>query len=343
MDNILVTGCAGFIGFHLTNSLLNQKYNIVGIDNINDYYDVELKFSRLNKLGISKNSVSNNKIISSSNFQNFKFSKLNLEDRTKLKSLFDNYKFKYVIHLAAQAGVRYSIKNPYAYIDSNIYGFMNILELCRHNNVKHLIYASSSSVYGSNKKTPFSENDITINPVSLYAATKSCNELIMQSYSSLYNIKATGLRFFTVYGPWGRPDMAYYKFTRAAFNNESIDVYNHGNLKRDFTYIDDIINGINNLFKKIKNGKLDYRSKSHQIFNFGNNIPISLKDFINEIEISTEKKLNKNYIDMQLGDVNETYADISKSKSELNFSPKIKIHEGIKNFINWYKKYYKIT
>ena len=312
---ILITGAAGFIGYHLCKSLLDEGNEILGIDNLNNYYELTLKADRLKQLKL---------------FKNFKFEKINISDRELISTVFKKFKPEKVINLAAQAGVRYSLKNPHAYMDSNLVGFLNILELCRQHEVKGLIYASSSSVYGENKNPPFSVNDRVDKPVSLYAASKRANELMAYSYSHLYGLHTTGLRYFTVYGPWGRPDMAYFIFTKKILNGEAINVFNNGNMKRDFTFIDDIILGTKAAIEK---------NYSFEIFNLGNNKTVKLLDFIKVIENKLNKKAIINFQQMQLGDVKETYADIQKSKEKLGFEPKISIYEGIPKFIDWYKNY----
>ena len=317
-NTILVTGAAGFIGFYLSKSLLDDGFSVVGVDNLNDYYDINLKKERLAQIG---------------NYENFIFKEVDISNRNKIKEVFLKFKPFKVINLAAQAGVRYSIENPYAYLDSNLVGFLNIIELCRHNNVEGLIYASSSSVYGSNTKIPFDVGDKTDNPISLYAATKKSNELIASTYSHLYGLNTTGLRFFTVYGPWGRPDMAYYIFTTNIINKKAISVFNNGKMKRDFTYIDDIISGLRAAIDK------NYRC---EIFNLGNNKSENLMNFINLIESELKIKAEIKFKPMQPGDVKETYAEISKSTNMLSYNPKISIEDGMKKFIVWYKKYYKL-
>ena len=335
MQKILITGAAGFVGYHLTNLLCKNENEIIGIDNLNDYYDVNLKKDRLQQL---------------EKFENFKFVKLDLVNRNSLFDLFKKENFEYIIHLAAQAGVRYSIENPYAYIDSNISGFINILEACRNHPVKHLIYASSSSVYGANVKQPFSENDNVDHPVSLYAATKKSNELMAHTYSELYKIPTTGLRFFTVYGPWGRPDMAYFSFTKDILEGKEIKVFNNGDLERDFTYIDDIVNAIEKLIYKIPVAKPEWdRVKAepstsfapYKIFNIGNNQPVKLMDFISTLENLLGKKANKKFLPMQSGDVYSTFADISKLNELIGYKPTTTIQQGLSKFVKWYNEYYK--
>jgi len=334
-DKILVTGSAGFIGFHMSKLLLEENHEVVGIDNLNDYYDVNLKTDRLKIL---------------KKFKNYTFQKVDIKDKKELDSVFEEFEPDYVINLAAQAGVRYSIENPYAYIDSNIIGFINILEACRNFPVKHLLYASSSSVYGGNSKVPFSTSDQVDNPVSLYAATKKSNELMAHTYSHLYDIPTTGLRFFTVYGPWGRPDMAYFSFTKSIIDGKPIKVFNHGKMERDFTYIDDIVEGISKLIRKPHNPKVELDDSinysisfnaPYKIYNIGNNHPIKLEKFIKVIENKLEKEAQKNYLEMQPGDVLKTYADVTDLQIDIGFKPKTLIEEGIGKFVDWYKEYYK--
>ena len=335
---ILVTGAAGFIGFHLIKALLEANLSdeallIVGIDNINDYYDVGLKQDRLNIL----NELSTP--------ENFTFIKLDLADRDAIAELFSTYQFDTVINLGAQAGVRYSIENPHAYVDSNVVGFVNILEGCRHHDIKHLIYASSSSVYGMNIKQPFTTADCVDFPISLYAATKKSNELMAHSYSHLYNIPTTGLRFFTVYGPYGRPDMAYFSFTKKILAGEPIDVFNNGDMQRDFTYIDDIVSGIIGIMKKIpakQHSAITTASAPYKIYNIGNNQPVTLRRFITAIEDACGKKANENLLPMQAGDVPITYADIDELVADIGFKPETNIEDGINTFVTWYKQYYSI-
>lgn len=334
MTKILITGVAGFIGARLA-TLINDNYQIVGIDNINDYYDINLKEERLKLLKDKKN---------------FRFIKMELADKVSVLELFDKEKFDVVVHLGAQAGVRYSIENPYAYVDSNIMGMMNILEGARHNYVKHLIYASSSSVYGGNKKTPFSTEDVVDHPVSLYAATKKSNELMAHTYSNLFGVPTTGLRFFTVYGPMGRPDMAYFDFTDKILKGKPIQIFNNGNMKRDFTYIDDIVEGIIRLVPKIPKANPNWTEEDgisaswapYKIYNIGNNRPVKLLDFVETIEKHLGKKAQIIMKPMQLGDVKETYADVSDLERDINFKPSTTIDEGLGKFIKWYKRFYKI-
>lgn len=353
MKKVLITGTAGFIGFHLAERLARQfpDYEIVGLDNINDYYDVNLKFARLNESGISRDSIQYNTYVQSSKYPNYRFIKLNLEDRENISALFNREKFDVVIHLAAQAGVRYSIQNPHAYIDSNITGFLNILEGCRYNRPEHLIFASSSSVYGANKKMPFSVHDHTDHPLSLYAATKKANELMAHAYSNLFGIPATGLRFFTVYGPWGRPDMAMFLFARAIIKGKPIELYNYGKIKRDFTYIDDIIEAIVRLIDKPprENNKWNADPPDpalsfcrFRIFNIGNNSPVEINYVVELLEKYLGKKSEKILIPIQPGDVPATMADVNDLCVHINYKPKIIIDEGVKYFIEWFKKFYKL-
>lgn len=316
--NVLVTGAAGFIGMHLSLRLLEMGYFVIGIDTLNDYYDVQLKKDRIQIL---------------ENSESFRFIKANICDYDTLFSIVSDNNVKVIFNLAAQAGVRYSIENPKAYIESNINGFYTILEICRNLKIEKLVYASSSSVYGNSSKEFFSENDNVDNPISLYAATKKSNELMAHSYSNLYNFQTIGLRFFTVYGPWGRPDMAYFNFLNSLKNNSKIKVFNNGNLLRDFTYIDDIIDGIIST--------LNYTKNKYDVFNLGNNKPIKLLDFINIIEKIYGKVFIKDFVEMQDGDVYKTAADLSHSFAELNYSPKFQIEDGLLRFISWYKSYYK--
>ena len=335
MSKILVTGSAGFIGFHLVQKLLNNEYDVIGIDNLNSYYDVELKKSRLEKI---QNIVEERNLS-----KKYKFLKVDLANKNSLKKLFKDNAFDYVINLAAQAGVRYSLENPDAYVNSNLLGFVNLLECCREKSIKHFLFASSSSVYGMNIKQPFSTSDNTDFPISLYAATKKSNELIAHSYSHLFNIPSTGLRFFTVYGPYGRPDMAYFKFTKLIEDNKKIDIYNNGEMKRDFTYIDDIIEGVLKVIKSppkpmisdITNAKAPFR-----LLNIGNNNPVTLDRFIKAIEKALSKKAKKNMLPMQDGDVPITFADISDLSEQFGFQPSTSIEDGIDEFVKWYKLFY---
>ena len=353
---ILVTGTAGFIGSHLAIKLLERGDEVVGLDNINDYYDQKVKYGRLHRGGIIENledgkDIEYNKLLVSKTNKNYKFIKLNLEDKDNMMKLFEEEKFDAVCNLAAQAGVRYSLTNPDAYMDSNIIGFMNILESCRHNDVKNLSYASSSSVYGLNEELPFSTNHDVSHPISLYAATKKSNELMAHTYSHLFDISTTGLRFFTVYGPWGRPDMALYLFTKAAIEGNTIDVFNNGDMLRDFTYVDDIVEGIirviNNPAKKDeswngKTGQVSTSSAPYKIYNIGNNNPVKLMDFITAIENKLGKKINKNFLPIQAGDVHATFADVQDLIDDLDYKPETPIQEGIDNFIDWYLEFFNI-
>lgn len=333
---VLITGSAGFIGFHLSKKLLENNIQVVGIDNLNDYYDENLKQSRLTIL---------------EKYINFKFHQVDLKDKIQVDRIFEKYHPEYVINLAAQAGVRYSIENPYAYVDSNLIGFVNILEACRNYPVKHLLYASSSSVYGGNRVAPFSTNHNVDHPVSLYAATKKSNELMAHTYSHLYGIPTTGLRFFTVYGPYGRPDMAYYSFTKDILADKPIKVFNHGKMERDFTYVDDIVEGIEKLIPLAPQANPDWdESKDdlsdsfapYKIYNIGNNNPVPLMRFINALESALGKEAKKNYMEMQPGDVLRTYADVSDLEKDINFKPSTSIEDGLQKFVDWYKEYYHI-
>lgn len=318
--SVLITGCAGFIGYHLAKSLLKKDNIVIGIDNLNDYYDVQLKQNRLEQL---------------KNFNKFEFIQADIADEKAINLLFSKNKFDIVVNLAAQAGVRYSIENPYSYINSNIIGFFNILEACRHNTIKHLVFASSSSVYGNQKKTPFAITDKVDHPISLYAATKKADELMAFTYAHLYKIPLTGLRFFTVYGPWGRPDMAYFSFTNKIYADEPIKIFNNGDMLRDFTYIDDIVHGIELVIDKAPKGEDPYK-----IYNIGNNKPERLMYFIETLENALGKKAKKKFLPMQPGDVYQTYADISELEKDFGFKPKTTIEDGLKKFADWYKEYY---
>ena len=332
----LVTGAAGFIGFYVSQRLLAAGHSVVGIDNLNDYYDVSLKLARLAQL---------------ENKDGFEFIKLDLADREGMASLFAGQRFERVIHLAAQAGVRYSIENPLAYADSNLVGFVNILEGCRHNKVGHLLYASSSSVYGLNKKQPFSTDDSVDHPVSLYAATKKANELMAHTYSHLYGLPTTGLRFFTVYGPWGRPDMALFKFTKAMLAGQSIDVYNHGEMRRDFTYIDDIAEAIVRLQDVIPQSDPDWTveqgspassSAPYCVYNIGNNNPVKLMAYISALEKALGMEAVKNMLPMQPGDVHETSADTQPLSQAIGFAPETSVEQGVQKFVDWYRDFYQV-
>ncbi len=347
---VLITGIAGFIGFHFAKIVLSNGYEVVGIDNINDYYNVELKYSRLKELGFDVNELKKNDREFYISNKGIKFYKVNLEDKQSIGKIFNDNDFYYVVNLAAQAGVRYSLKNPYSYINSNILGFLNILENSKNHNVKHIVYASSSSVYGANKKMPFSVKDNVDHPVSLYAATKKSNELMAHTYSHLFGLPTTGLRFFTVYGEWGRPDMALFIFTKRILNEEAIDVYNYGEMKRDFTYIEDIVEGVFKVMEKIPKGSdkesfdddPSVSSAPYRVFNIGNNKPVDLKYFISLIENSLNKKAKMNLLPLQPGDVVRTYADIDALYEYVGFKPRTSIEEGIKRFVKWYKEYYGI-
>ncbi len=333
--NVLVTGAAGFIGFHLCQQLLKGDVQITGIDNLNPYYDVGLKKDRLNN------------ILSA---PNFKFVKMDMADRSDMQELFNNNKFDVVVNLAAQAGVRYSIENPHAYVDSNLVGFVNILEGCRHSGVKHLVFASSSSVYGANTNMPFSIHHNVDHPVSLYAATKKANELMAHTYGHLYGLCCTGLRFFTVYGPWGRPDMALFLFTKAILENKPIKVFNHGKMQRDFTYIDDIIEGVIRVMGRLPEPNPEWRGYKpdpgtsyapYKIYNIGNNNPVELIEFIGVIEKTLKREAKKEFLDLQPGDVPATYADVDDLIADVGFKPQTPITTGIQQFVEWYKQYYK--
>jgi len=334
---ILVTGAAGFIGFHTCLKLVNQGHEVYGIDNINDYYDPKLKFDRLNELGFSEveSKLFKNEV-QSAKFNSLRFSRIDLVDYESIDVLFGKEQFEVVCNLAAQAGVRYSIENPKAYIDSNISGFLNILEGCRNHKVKHLVYASSSSVYGENKKVPFETTDNVDHPISLYAATKKSNELMAHTYGHLYGFKTTGLRFFTVYGPWGRPDMAYYLFAEAISNDKPIKLFNNGEMERDFTYIDDIVNGVTKIIEK----NIDSRDH-YKIYNIGNNKTENLQDFITTIEQAIGKEAIKEMHPMQQGDVPKTFADVDELIKDYEYSPSTDIKSGIQSFVKWFINYKK--
>ncbi|MES2064272.1 MAG: NAD-dependent epimerase [Bacteroidota bacterium] len=348
---ILVTGCAGFIGFHLYKRLLELGNEIIGYDNINDYYDTELKYGRLNELGFNKSDIVKGNLVVSKLSPVCKFVLEDLENKSFLNSLFESEKFDIVINLAAQAGVRYSLTNPDVYMKSNIVGFLNLLEACRHNPVKHLVYASSSSVYGANTKMPYSESDTVDHPISLYAASKKANELMAHTYSHLFNIPTTGLRFFTVYGPWGRPDMALALFTKSILQDEPINIFNNGDMLRDFTYVDDIVEGIIRISNKAPGSNVNSTDNStgnsnstvpYKIYNIGNSSPVRLMEYVEAIETSLNKIAKKNFLPMQLGDVPNTYADSSNLQRDIDYKPATKVPDGVDKYIKWYKEYYKL-
>lgn len=365
IKKVLITGAGGFIGFHTAKKLLSENYIIVGLDNINDYYDVNLKYGRLNELGINREFAKKwGELTTSEKHTGFSFVRMALEDREGIHALFKEQQFDAVINLAAQAGVRYSIENPYTYIDANVVGFLNILECCRHNKVKHLVYASTSSVYGQNDRIPFSEKDRVDTPISLYAASKKANEVMAYTYSHLYKLPTSGLRFFTVYGPWGRPDMALFLFADAISKNKPIKVFNHGDMSRDFTYVDDIVQGIRITLENPPAGRehgtrnTENRSRNtehggrntenwysgnsfYQLFNIGNGAPASLMEFIETIEKEMGKTAEKTMLPMQAGDVPRTWADTS-ALEKLGYQSTTPISEGIKRFVAWFKEYYKI-
>ena len=346
---ILITGTAGFIGFHLAQRLLQRGDTVVGIDNVNDYYDVKLKYDRLIETGIDVSTLKYGKPQVSNRFPNYTFIKLDICDSKKLNECFKTFEFDAVCNLAAQAGVRYSITNPSAYIDTNIKGFLNVLECCRNFKIGHLLYASSSSVYGMNKKMPFSTHDSVNHPLSLYAASKKSNELMAHAYSSLFNLATTGLRFFTVYGPWGRPDMALFMFTKAILEGKPIDVFNNGDVKRDFTYVDDIVEGIVRVIDSPAKANPNWNDENpdpasssapYAVYNIGRGEPVSLLDFITEIETHTGIKAKKNLLPMQDGDVSSTSANIDDLKNTLRYEPSVSVKQGVHNFVNWFHNYY---
>lgn len=348
---ILVTGAAGFIGSYVCKRLLSRGDEVVGLDNINTYYDVNLKYGRLSTLGIAQEDIGWYKFVQSKTYPNFRFVRMNLEDRQAMQMLFANEGFDKVMNLAAQAGVRYSIENPYAYVESNVDGFLNILEGCRHNGVKHLVYASSSSVYGLNGKVPFSEKDSIAHPVSLYAATKKSNELMAHTYSHLYGIPSTGLRFFTVYGPWGRPDMSPFLFADAILHGRAIKVFNNGDMLRDFTYIDDIVEGVLRVIDHVPAGNPVWCAETpdpststapYKIYNIGNSQPVKLMDFIQAIEDAIGRPAEKIFLPMQPGDVYQTNADTTSLQQELGFKPDKPIKEGVKETMDWYRTFYNL-
>lgn len=351
MKKILVTGSAGFIGSHLVKKLINRGDVVLGLDCINDYYDVNLKYSRLNEVGIEKHNIIKNEIIQSTVYSNCSFIKTQLEDLTTIKNVFKTFKPDAVCNLAAQAGVRYSLENPHAYINSNIVGFINLLESTREFSVQHFVYASSSSVYGLNTKMPLSVSDNVDHPISLYAASKKSNELMAHTYSHLFNVPTTGLRFFTVYGPKGRPDMALFLFTKAIIEGKPLDVFNNGNMVRDFTYIDDIVEGITRVIDNPPTGNKEWNSEHpdpatspapYRLFNIGNSSPIKLMEYIGAIEEALGKKAIKNFLPLQLGDVPMTHADVSHLENAVGYKPATPVKEGIKRFVEWYRNYYHI-
>lgn len=334
----LITGAAGFIGFHVAKVLAERGETVTGLDNINDYYDVNLKYGRLKELGFDKQNVVDGQILKSKKYPGLQFIKSDITDLNHLNALFEKEKFQRVIHLAAQAGVRYSIENPHAYVQSNLVGFVNILECCRHHQAEHLVYASSSSVYGNNQKVPFAEDDRVDYPVSLYAATKKSNELMAHTYSHLYQLPTTGLRFFTVYGPWGRPDMAPMLFANAIKKGEPIKVFNNGQMERDFTYVDDIVEGVIKVTEAIPGP--DTEHPFYRVLNIGNSKPVKLMDFISHMETAMGKEAQKQMYPMQPGDVKQTYADSSKLTGLVNYKPRMSIQDGVSRFVEWFKGYY---
>nr|WP_298927227.1 NAD-dependent epimerase [uncultured Allomuricauda sp.] len=339
---ILVTGAAGFIGFYLSKKLLDKGHQVFGLDNINDYYDTSLKYGRLKELGVLEKSAKVfGKIIISDKYDQFKFIRLSLEENNELSNLFDSEKFDVVCNLAAQAGVRYSLENPRAYVDSNIVGFLNLLECCRNYDIQHLVYASSSSVYGLNEKVPFETTDRVDNPISLYAATKKSNELMAHTYTHLFGFPTTGLRFFTVYGPWGRPDMAMFLFTDAIVNNKPIKIFNNGNLERDFTYVDDIVEGVLKILEDDVKMRVE-KNNPFKIYNIGNSKSVKLLDFIDAIEQALGKKAKREFLGMQPGDVEKTWANVDDLINDFNYSPNTTITDGVAHFVKWYKEYYDI-
>jgi UDP-glucuronate 4-epimerase len=348
---ILITGTAGFIGFHLANRLIKEGHYVVGIDSLNDYYDVNIKYNRLSNAGINKSTIAYNKKAQSEKFNNYSFCQLLLEDKNNMQQLFENEKFDFAINLAAQAGVRYSLINPDAYVNSNIVGFVNLLECCRHHNIKHFVYASSSSVYGLNDEIPFSTSQNVDHPISLYAASKKSNELMAHVYSHLFNLPTTGLRFFTVYGTWGRPDMALFLFTKAIIEGKPIQVFNNGNMLRDFTYVDDIVEGIIRVTNhppqckpgwSSSNSDASTSSAPYKVYNIGNNAPVKLMEFVEAIEDELGIKAIKEFLPLQPGDVPATYANVNDLVNDLGYKPATSIRDGVKQFIQWYKQYYKV-
>lgn len=348
---ILITGTAGFIGYHVAKRFIAEGWDVTGLDSVNDYYDPELKLARLGASGIERTAIAYNKFVPSTLHNNYRFIKLKLEDRESMQALFAEQKFAVVVNLAAQAGVRYSLTNPYAYIDSNITGFINILECCRHQQVEHLVYASSSSVYGANESVPFTTSQAVDHPISLYAASKKSNELMAHVYSQLFGLATTGIRFFTVYGPWGRPDMALSLFTKAVIEGKPIQVFNNGNMERDFTYVDDIVEGVYRVAKHpaepnpLWDGMHPDSASSkapYRIYNIGNNAPVKLLDFVEAIEKKLGKPAIKQMMPMQAGDVTATFADVSDLVADLGYKPQTLLATGIENFINWYVDYYQV-
>lgn len=348
---ILITGTAGFIGSHLASKLLARGDEVVGLDSINDYYDQRVKYGRLERAGIDESAIEYGQLVQSSKYDNYRFVKLQLEDKEALDALFAAEKFDAVCNLAAQAGVRYSLQNPQAYIDANIVGFLNILEACRHFNVENLSYASSSSVYGLNESLPFSTSDNVDHPISLYAASKKSNELMAHTYSHLFGIRTTGLRFFTVYGPWGRPDMALFLFTKAALEGREIEVFNNGEMLRDFTYIADIVEGIIRVIDNPAQGRAAWSgekpdpstsSAPYKVYNIGNNNPVKLMDFIQAIENALGKEISKKLMPLQAGDVPATYADVADLVEDLDYKPATPVQQGIDNFVAWYRDFFKV-
>lgn len=351
MKKILVTGAAGFIGFHLVEKLLHSGNQVVGLDVINDYYEIDLKYARLKETGIDHQQLSPGCLQQSTKHPNYQFIQLGMEDREAIHKLFEQFQFDAVMNLAAQPGVRYSIENPYAYIDSNIVGFINLLEACRHYKTGHLVFASSSSVYGLNASIPYATQDNVDHPISLYAATKKSNELMAHTYSHLYGIPTTGLRFFTVYGPWGRPDMAIYLFTKAIFEGQTLKVFNHGNMVRDFTYVGDIVEGVARVLDHPPVGNPDWNPKHpdpssspapYRLYNIGNNMPVKLMDFIEAIEMASGRKAKKEFLPIQPGDVMRTFADVSDLERDFGYKPSTDVKTGVQHFVDWYRRYYKI-
>ncbi|HSR39711.1 MAG TPA: NAD-dependent epimerase [Phnomibacter sp.] len=346
---ILVTGAAGFIGFHLSKRLVNDGHEVIGLDSINDYYDVNLKFGRLSAAGIEREKIEYGRLVQSIAHSNYAFVQLQLEEREAVMQLFAQHSFDAVVNLAAQAGVRYSVTNPHAYVDANVVGFMNLLEGCRHHHVGHLVYASTSSVYGLNEKSPFSPKEAADHPISLYAATKKANEMMAHVYSHLYGLPTTGLRFFTVYGPWGRPDMALFLFTKAILENRPIDVFNYGKMQRDFTYVDDIVEGIVRVIQQPaksnehwdpQHPESDSSSAPYRIYNIGNSAPVSLMEYIEAIESKLGRTAEKNLLPLQPGDVTSTYADTTSLEQDFGYKPETTVREGVSRFIDWYLSFF---